>query len=388
MAKISIDVQKASVNDGVGLTYHCLRIKEEDKSDVIGLQFDGRNVFDFLLDRMNECRERNGEKPMTMGEMMTELARGYKTGNGYEEAKIFSAFVVQLGEAEGDLQEKFRKNPELAEEYARAVVDYFKELLGEKNIYYAVLHTPDKDEQAYHVHILATPMLQYERRSEYVLDENGEKVLTKGGKPKRKQTTVRGSGRWNISHNVMFNNGKDYEKLHDKLAEHLQGLGYTELERGERNTGRKHITTREYQEIMQYCASNLDEVREISKRVKVVDVNGDKYVQLTRKDYARLHLMAKAGALAKLETSMYKKNNKDNERRIKDNLSLRKENEKLKETAELVEMMKKYAEPELNKAIEVATNKALTEELKRTAKPKITRQERAKPQKQEKYRER
>ena len=134
---------------------------------------------------------------------------------------------------------------------------------GEEYVLSAVMHADERNSRMskelgrdiyhYHLHIVYIPVVEkeilYSKRckdkslvgkvkevihqvsaskkwaSHPALDENGKPVLNKNGKPVLK---------------------KSYSVLQDKIYEQMKSFGYTDIERGEKNSGEEHLTVTQF----------------------------------------------------------------------------------------------------------------------------------------------
>ena len=151
--------------------------------------------------------------------------------------------------------------------YASAYRAAAKIIGGEKYILSAVMHADErnskmskelgKDIYHYHLHIVYIPVVEKEIRyskrckdpslvgkvkevihqvsaskkwaSSPAIDENGNVILNKNGKPVLK---------------------KSYSKLQDDIIAEMRSMGYTDIERGEKNSGEEHLSVTQFK-IMQ-----------------------------------------------------------------------------------------------------------------------------------------
>ena len=177
-----------------------------------------------------------------------------------EDAKVFDEFVFDVNTAYFENHGGYEYAKEFfAEAYRLAV----KEAGGEQYILSAVMHADERnralsenmgcDVYHYHLHVVYVPVVDKEVKwtkhckdpalvgtvKEIIkqvshskkwpkiktLDENGEPVLSKNGKP------------------VLINS---YSLLQDRFFEHMRAAGYTDFERGERGSTAEHLSVLDY----------------------------------------------------------------------------------------------------------------------------------------------
>jgi len=177
-----------------------------------------------------------------------------------EDAKVFDEFVFDVNTAYFENHGGYEYAKEFfAEAYRLAV----KEVGCEQYILSAVLHADERnralsenmgrDVYHYHLHVVYVPVVDKEVKwtkrckdpalvgtiKEVIkqvshskkwpkiktLDENGEPVLSKTGKP------------------ILINS---YSLLQDRFFEHMRAAGYTDFERGERGSTAEHLSVLDY----------------------------------------------------------------------------------------------------------------------------------------------
>ena len=172
--------------------------------------------------------------------------------------------------------------------YADAYRAAAKIIGGEKYILSAVMHADErnskmskelgKDIYHYHLHIVYIPVVEKEIRyskrckdpslvgkvkevihqvsaskkwaSHPALDENGKPVLNKNGKPVLK---------------------KSYSVLQDEIFEQMKSFGYTDIERGEKNSGEEHLSVTQFKILQEEETLSSLEEKDKALKEKIAD---------------------------------------------------------------------------------------------------------------------
>ena len=215
---------------------------------------------------------------------------------------------------------------EYAKQFYEEVYRFACEKYGESNIISAVMHADEINKAAsdymgypvyhYHLHVMAFPVVEKEilwskrckdpnlvgkvkdvihqishskkwESKEPMLDNEGNQILRKNGKPKYRAS---------------------YSVLQDEFYNHMNERGYTDFERGREGSSAEHLTALQYQiekdkerlnDINARIAESEVEYKDVQKTVEEIDEAGKKTISgkytVSKGDYEQLTSLAKEG---------------------------------------------------------------------------------------------
>ena len=215
---------------------------------------------------------------------------------------------------------------EYAKQFYEEAYRFACEKYGESNIISAVMHADEINKAAsdymgysvyhYHLHVMAFPVVEKEilwskrykdpnlvgkvkdvihqishskkwESKELMLDNEGNQILRKSGKPKYRAS---------------------YSILQDEFYNHMNERGYTDFERGREGSSTEHLSSLQYQiekdkerlnDIKTRIAESEIEYNDVQKTIEEIDEVGKKTISgkytVFKEDYEQLTSLAKEG---------------------------------------------------------------------------------------------
>ena len=239
-----------------------------------------------------------------------------------QDATIFDEVVFDVN----TMYFEERGGYEYAKQFYEEAYRFACEKYGESNIISAVMHADEINKAAsdymgysvyhYHLHVMAFPVVEKEilwskrckdpdlvgkvkdvihqishskkwESKEPMLDNEGNQILRKNGKPKYRAS---------------------YSVLQDEFYNHMNERGYTDFNRGREGSSAEHLTSLQYQiekdkerlnDINARIAESEVEYKDVQKTIEEIDEAGKKTISgkytVSKEDYEQLTSLAKEG---------------------------------------------------------------------------------------------